>query len=121
MSPRTTTRTLDLDQHEHDLRAQALDRIRRRRSFLTHLVAHLIGSIFLAIVWAITEYHNAGGWPTGLRTGRMNHDWDPWIIYPLIAGTLALAVHAWIAFGRSPATEREIAYEVERLRSENAT
>jgi hypothetical protein len=29
----------------------------------------------------------------------------------------ALAVHAWIAFGRRPATEREIAEEIERLRS----
>ena len=48
----------------------------------------------------------------------MNHDWDPWIIYPLIAGTLALAVHAWIAFGRRPVSEHEIAEKTERVRSE---
>ncbi len=103
------------------LRAAALERITRRRRFQVHVIAHVIGSIFLTLVWAITEYHNAGGWPTGFRTGRMNHDWDPWIIYPLIAGTLALATHAWIAFGRGPATEREIAREIERLRAEQPT
>jgi hypothetical protein len=96
-------------------RAHAVERIKRRRNFHTHVVAYILGNIFLALVWATTEYHNAGGWPTGFRTGRMNHDWDPWIIYPLIAGTLALAVHAWIAFGRRPATEAEIEREVERL------
>jgi hypothetical protein len=99
-----------------DLRALALDRIRRRRAFLTHLIATLAGSVFLAIVWGVTEYHNAGGWPTGLASGRANHDWDPWIIYPLIGGMIALALHAWVAFGRRPASELDIAREMARLR-----
>ncbi len=107
-----------MGERPHDeLRALAIERITRRRRFQLHALAHVIGSIFLVIAWAVTEYHNAGGWPTGFRTGRMNHDWDPWIIYPLIAGTLALATHAWIVFGREPATERDIAREMERLRS----
>jgi hypothetical protein len=45
----------------------------------------------------------------------MNHDWDPWIVYPLIAGTVGLALHAWAAFGRRPVTDAEIALEMERL------
>jgi hypothetical protein len=106
-------RTIDVD----ELRAVALDRIRRRRNFVTHVFATLVGSLVLAIVWATTEYQNAGGWPTAFRTGRQNHDWDPWIMYPLIAGAIALGVHAWIAFGRRAASEREIAEEIERLRS----
>ena len=105
------------ERQDSDLRELAIERITRRRRFQLHAVAHVVGSIFLIIVWAVTEYHNAGGWPTGFRTGRMNHDWDPWIIYPLIAGTLALATHGWVAFGRETATEREIAREIERLRS----
>jgi hypothetical protein len=109
----TARRTIDVD----ELRAVALDRIRRRRNFVAHVVAYLIGSLTLAIVWATTEYQNAGGWPTGFRTGRQNHDWDPWIMYPLIAGAIALGIHAWVAFGRRPATELEIAQEIERLRS----
>jgi 2TM domain len=108
-----TTRTIDVD----ELRSLALDRIRRRRNFVTHIVAYVVGSLALGIIWATTEYQNAGGWPTGFRTGRENHDWDPWIMYPLIAGAIALGVHAWIAFGRRPATERQIVDEIERLRS----
>ena len=105
------------ESRQDELRELAIERIGRRRRFRLHLVAHVIGSIFLTVVWAVTEYHNARGWPTGFRTGRMHHDWDPWIIYPLIGGTLALATHGWIAFGREPATEREITREMERLRS----
>ena len=106
----------DVREPQSALRTQALQRIARRRTFRTHVVVHVVGSLFLTAVWAMTEFHNAGGWPTALRSGRMHHDWDPWIVYPLLAGTLALAVHAWLAFARSPATEREIAREIERLR-----
>jgi hypothetical protein len=103
--------------HDIELRELAIDRITRRRRFQLHAVAHVIGSLFLIAVWAVTEYHNAGGWPSGFRTGRLNHDWDPWIIYPLIGGTVALATHGWLAFGRAPVTEREITREMERLQS----
>ena len=109
----TAERTIDVD----ELRALAVERIRRRRNFMTHVVAYLIGSLTLAVVWATSEYQNAGGWPTAFRTGRQNHDWDPWIMYPLIAGAIALGVHAWIAFGRRPVGELEIAAEIDRLRS----
>jgi hypothetical protein len=97
----------------------ARDRIRRRRNFVTHLIAHAVGSLFLILVWATTEYHNAGGWPTGFRTGRQNHDWDPWMVYPLIAGTLAVAVHAWVAFGRRPLTEGDIRREIGRMEGQS--
>jgi hypothetical protein len=111
-----TQRTIDVD----ELRAAAVGRIRKRRHFLTHVFAYLVGSLTLAIVWSTNEYRNAGGWPTGFRTGRQHHDWDPWIVYPLIVGAIALGVHAWIAFDRRPASEREIAEEIERLRSGRA-
>ena len=106
---------------ESQLRALAFERLKRRRNFRIHLAGHVLGSLFLTLVWAVTEYNNAGGWPTGFRTGRMNHDWDPWIIYPLIAGTLAVAVHAWITYGREPMTEAEVEREVERLRAGRIT
>jgi hypothetical protein len=105
------------DPAENRTRRLALERIRARRNFRAHVVAHALGSLLLVTIWAITEYHNAGGWPTALRTGRMNHDWDPWIVYPLIAGTLGLALDAWAAFGRRPVTDAEIALEMECLRA----
>jgi 2TM domain len=98
-----------------DLRGQALDRIRRRRNFWTHAVIHTILCVVLILIWATSEYNNAGGWPTGFRTGRENRDWDPWIIYPLIALNLILAAHAWIAFGRRPPTEADVRREIERI------
>ena len=112
------THTIDLNERDRQLRVQAVTQISRRRNFFTHVAVYLIGNIFLIAVWATNEYYNAGGWPTALRTGRKNHDWDPWIIYPLMAGTLALLVHAWIVYGRRPPTERDIAREVKRLKSE---
>jgi hypothetical protein len=111
-----TQRTIDVD----ELRAAAVERIRKRRNFVTHVFAYFVGSLTLAIVWSTIEYQNAGGWPTGFRTGRQNHDWDPWIVYPLVVGAIALGVHAWIAFGRRPASEREIAEEIDRLRRGSA-
>ena len=100
-----------------ELRAMATERIRQRRKFQLHIAAYILGTLTVTIVWALTEYHNARGWPTGFRTGRQNHDWDPWIIYPLIAGTIGLAVHAWTTYGRRPTTEAEINREIERLRA----
>ena len=116
---RTTHAELE-DEQEQRLRRLAIDTIKRRRNVRLHAVGHVVGSLFLILVWATTEYHNAGGWPTGFRTGRMNHDWDPWIMYPLIAGTLALAIHAWSVFGREPATDDQVRREIERLRTERA-
>jgi hypothetical protein len=40
-------------------------------------------------------------------------------MYPLIAGTLALAAHAWVAFSRRPLTEAEIRREVGRIQGES--
>src|SRR5215210_8873671 len=89
MNEGTTNRTQTSSGNETDeLRALATERIRRRRNFQLHIAAYILGTLTVTIVWAVTEYHNAGGWPTGFRTGRQNHDWDPWIIYPLIAGTI---------------------------------
>jgi hypothetical protein len=106
-------RTIDVE----ELRTLALDRIRRRRNFQLHLVATVVLCLFLILIWATSEYQNAGGWPTGFRTGRENRDWDPWIIYPVTSLTALLGVHAWFAFFRRPATEREIVAEIERIQS----
>jgi 2TM domain-containing protein len=120
MSESGIARTLDLDERERRLRRVAVERVRRRRNLRLHVVATVVASVFVTLVWATTEYHNAGGWPTGFRTGRMNRDWDPWVMYPLLAGLVALAVHAWAVYGRTPTSEREVQRELERMRAENA-
>jgi hypothetical protein len=100
---------------DRELRVVALTNLKRRRAFATHAVGTALAAVLITAVWAITEYQNAGGWPTGFRSGRQHHDWDPWIIYPWIAGVVSLAAHAWVTYGRRPTTERDIAAEMDRL------
>ena len=87
-----------------ELRREAIRQIERKRKLQAHVLGYALLNVTLIALWAMTEYQNAGGWPTGLRTGRMNHDWDPWIIYPLIATTVGLGVHWWTAVGRTAPT-----------------
>ena len=46
-------------------RQLAIKQIERKRRFKMHRhgVAP-VGMIFLTVIWAISEYYNAGGWPT---------------------------------------------------------
>ncbi len=45
-------------------RQQAIKQIERRRHFRINAIASAIGMILLVAIWAMSEYHNAGGWPT---------------------------------------------------------
>jgi hypothetical protein len=41
--------------------------------------------VILVLIWALSEYHNAGGWPTrGFSQSSGIHDvWNFWIVYPI--------------------------------------
>jgi H+/Cl- antiporter ClcA len=97
-------------------RQQAIRQIERRRRFKISTAATALGVIILVAIWATSEYHNAGGWPThGFSQSSGIHDvWNFWIIYPLIALVLATAGHAWFVYGRKPISEREVEREIER-------
>ena len=114
MSESGTARTLDLDERERRLRRVAVERVRRRRNLRLHVVATVVASVFVTVVWATTEYHNAGGWPSGFRTGHHAQDWDPWIVYPGLVALTALGTHAWHVFARKEITERDIRREMAR-------
>ena len=45
-------------------RQDAIQQIERRRRFQIRVTAGTLGMIILAVIWALTEYHSAGGWPT---------------------------------------------------------
>jgi hypothetical protein len=70
----------------------------------------------VAVSWAFSEYHNAGGWPTSgfSESSGIPNVWNYWIIYPLIAWVLLTAANAWWVFGRKPISEAEIKHEMER-------
>jgi hypothetical protein len=70
----------------------------------------------LVIIWATSEYHNAGGWPVHgfSQSSGIYEAWNLWIVYPLGAWLLFVAAYAWAVFGVKPISETEIKREIER-------
>jgi len=97
-------------------RQEAIKEIERRRRFKVSTGASVVGMIILVAIWATTEYHNAGGWPTdGFSQSSGIHDvWNIWIIYPLLAWVIITGSHGWFAYLRKPISESEIKRELER-------
>jgi H+/Cl- antiporter ClcA len=97
-------------------RQQAIRQIERRRRFRIQLVVGAIAMVLLVVIWAISEYHNAGGWPTQGFSQSSGKDgvWNFWIIYPLIAWGLFIAARAWSVYGNKPISESEIKHEMDR-------
>jgi hypothetical protein len=98
------------------VRREAIKQIERRRRFWISAAAGTAGMVLLVIIWATTEYHNAGGWPAhGFSQSSGIHDvWNIWIIYPLAAWAFLTAAHAWSVYLRKPISESEIKREIER-------
>lgn len=97
-------------------RQQAIRQIERRRRFWISTTWSGIAMLILVAIWAISEYHNAGGWPVdGFSQSSGIHEvWNFWIVYPLGAWLLIVAAHAWAVFGNKPISESEIKREIER-------
>jgi 2TM domain-containing protein len=97
-------------------RQQAIKQIERKRRFWASAVAAAVGMIVLVLIWATSEYHNAGGWPVdGFSQSSGIHDvWNYWIVYPLGAWVLLTAASAWFVYGHKPISEGEIKREIER-------
>lgn len=97
-------------------RQQAIRQIERRRRFWISATWSGIAMLILVAIWAISEYHNAGGWPVdGFSQSSGIHEvWNFWIVYPLGAWLLIVAAHAWAVFGNKPISESQIKREIER-------
>lgn len=102
---------------EQQVRELAVKQIERRRRFRIRAFLAAAASIVLVVIWAISEYNNASGWPTGgfSQSSGIPHVWNDWIIYPIIGIGLVLAIDAWDTFLRKPITESEIRHEMDRL------
>jgi hypothetical protein len=101
---------------EEIVRRQAIKQIERRRHFHIELITSGIALLILVLIWAASEYHNSGGWPTsGFSQSSGIHDvWNYWIIYPIGVWVLIIASRAWSVYGRKPISESEIQREIER-------
>lgn len=97
-------------------RQQAIRQIERRRRFRISTTWSAIAMVILVVIWAASEYHNAGGWPVhGFSQSSGIHEvWNFWIVYPLGAWLLIVAAHAWAVYGNKPISESEIKREIER-------
>ncbi len=97
-------------------RQQAIKQIERRHRFWISAAMSTLLMVILVFIWAMAEYHNAGGWPTqgfSQSSGTPNV-WNYWIIYPAIAWVLFLAADALHVFRNKPISETEIKHEIER-------
>ena len=105
--------------HEDELvRQEVIKRIEHKRRYWIGTAVSTGGMLILAAIWAITEYHNAGGWPTqGFSQSSGIHDvWNLWIIYPAMAWVFFTVVGGLIAYLRKPISESQVRREIERQR-----
>jgi hypothetical protein len=100
-------------------RQQAIRQIERRRHFKIRAATGTLLMIILVVIWAFSEYHNAGGWPTSgfSQSSGIAHVWNYWIIYPAIVWVLLTAADAWRVYRQKPISEAEIKREIERQAS----
>ena len=79
-----------------DPRQAAIERLKERREFTSHLVAYVVINAFLVTIWFVT---GAG------------YFWPVWV---LAGWGIGLALHAYRVFFQSPITEAEIEHEIHR-------
>jgi hypothetical protein len=97
-------------------RDQAIRQIERRRRYWIRTAVSTVGMLLLAAIWAISEYHNAGGWPSrGFSQSSGIHDvWNMWILYPAIAWAFLTTAFGLDVYLRRPISENKIRREMER-------
>jgi uncharacterized ion transporter superfamily protein YfcC len=83
---------------EQALRERALERLKKKRDFRTHVVIYVAVNAFLVVIWAVTS--SGFFWP----------------IFPILGWGIGLIANAWDVYGRRPITEDEIRREADRLR-----
>jgi len=79
-------------------REQALERLKKRRDFQSHVVTYLIVNAALWAIWAAT----GAGYP-----------WPAWVTG---GWGIGLLLNAWDVYMRAPITEADVQREVERGR-----
>ena len=85
---------------EDDLRATALQRIKRRRDFAGHVVIFLVVNAGLWVVWAVGEANTEDLWPA-------------WVTGIWLA---ILLIDAYKVFGERPISDQQVEEEMRRMR-----
>jgi hypothetical protein len=97
-------------------RQEAIKQIERRRRYWISTAIGTLGMVVLAVVWAVAEYNNAGGWPTSgfSQSSGIPNVWNYWIIYPAIAWLFLTVAHGLVIYLHKPISEAEVEHEIER-------
>jgi 2TM domain len=85
-------------EHEQELREKAIERLKKKRDFQTHILIYIAVNAFLVAIWAVT---GAGFF---------------WPIFPILGWGIGVLANAWDVYGRRPISEEEIRREADRLR-----
>jgi hypothetical protein len=111
-----TIKERDAAREDELARQEAVKQIERKRRYWIGTAVSTGAMLILAVIWAITEYHNAGGWPTQgfSQSSGIPNVWNIWIIYPAMAWLFLTAVGGLIAYLRKPISESQIRREIER-------
>ena len=83
---------------EQEIRDQAIERLKKKRDFKTHVLMYVTVNAFLVVIWAISD--SGFFWP----------------IFPILGWGIGVIANAWDVYGRKPISEEEIRREVDRLR-----
>jgi uncharacterized ion transporter superfamily protein YfcC len=83
---------------EQEIREQAIERLKKKRDFKTHVVIYVAVNAYLVVIWAVTS---AGFF---------------WPIFPILGWGIGVVANAWEVYGRKPISEEEIRREADRLR-----
>jgi 2TM domain len=99
-------------------RQQAVKQIERKRHFWISAALGTLAMLVLTLIWALSEYHNAGGWPADgfSQSSGIPNVWNYWIIYPAIAWVFLTAAGGLSVYLRKPISERDIQREIEHER-----
>ena len=97
-------------------RQQAIKQIERKRRFWIGAAMGTLAMAVLTLIWAMSEYHNAGGWPADgfSQSSGIPDVWNYWIIYPAIAWVFLTVAGGLSVYLRKPISERDIRHEMER-------
>ncbi len=97
-------------------RQEAIKQLERKRKFRVDTAVSGLIVVLVAVIWAFSEFHNAGGWPTHgfSQSSGIPHVWNNWISYVVIVWVFLTAAHAWSVYLRKPISEDEIERELKR-------
>ncbi len=101
---------------DEEIRSLAVQRVRRKRGFFSHLTVYLVVNAFLWFMWALSASGLAGGYGWGMRGTVF-----PWPVFITVFWGMGLVFHCLSVFAlHSGWEQKEINKEIERLKKDNS-